>query len=81
MFGLFRSNTNKKPTDTTTVQQTLQETFIQEQRDFHSMQSLAQIYDYQRERQEKLDLINERVVSNGFDMEEFLKILSKEKGI
>lgn len=41
---------------------------------------MAFINDYQRERQVKLDLIHEKIVANGIDLEDFLKILNKEKG-
>lgn len=63
-----------------TVQQSLQETYIEEQSAFQTSQSLQQLDDYQKEREEKLDVIRKRVVSNGIDLDEFLQTLAAQKG-
>eukprot|EP00347_Sterkiella_histriomuscorum_P022193 403331347 len=79
MFSSIFGSNKKQVAPPQTMQQTLQETFIQEQQAYHAAQSLTQISEYQKERQEKIDLINQKMVANGMELEEFLQILSTEK--
>lgn len=83
MFKFLRGT---KATKTETIlapvkstQQILQETFVEEQRQINSERAVSEIVSYQRQRQAKLNFIEEAVIANGYDMEDFLQILVKEK--
>lgn len=83
MFGLFKSSQTapKKADALKTTQQSLQETYIQENQAIMSAKAFTYVNDYNRERQSKLDLIAESMVANGIDMDEFLSNLAKGKGL
>jgi len=59
----------------------IQQEYVKQSQRFHGARSYSFISDYYEERQKKQSFIEENLVAQGFDKEEFLKLVAKEKSM
>eukprot|EP00347_Sterkiella_histriomuscorum_P002889 403366404 len=64
-----------------THEQQIQSSFVKEQQLLNGARAYSFVLDYQKERLSKQGFINENVVAQGHEIEEFLTILAKQKGL
>ncbi|CDW76278.1 px domain containing protein [Stylonychia lemnae] len=62
-------------------EQIIQGEYVKEQQLKHGARAFSFVTEYQKERLTKQGQINESVVSQGYEIEEFLAVLAKEKGL
>ena len=58
----------------------IQQEFVKQGQRYHGARSFQFVNDYYIERQRKQALIDEQIYAQGYEKEDFLKILAKEKG-
>ncbi len=63
----------------TSAETLIQQDYVRNSQGFHGGRSFKFINDYFIERQKKQTFIDEQVYAQGFEKEDFLKLLAKEK--
>jgi hypothetical protein len=65
----------------TSAETLIQQEYVKQSQRYHGGRSFQFISDYYFERQRKHGFIDEHIFAQGFEKEDFLKVLAKEKGL